>query len=354
MSLDSSRPTRVGLVGINERARRLLLRGLAGAPRARLVAVCSRDSAKGAATAGAVGPEVRAYTRLEDMVGSGEVDAVFVNTPVETHARCCLVALRAGCAVICEKPLAASTREAIMLREAAAAAGVRTAVNFTYRSVPGFRLTERLLADPGIGRPLHAEMALLQGHSFLPGFPRSSALLDSGVHLLDALVALSALAGMGPVTEVSAAPMLHQGATGGGQAGGGQGADFGWGLLARTASGALVTATVSRRALGWRNGLRWGLYGEDGAIAVELDAERTETRFARRDEGRPQGHWREIPLPQDVAAADARFPEYHLDRLVGAVRGEEPFPDFAAAVTTHLLVDALVTAAEGRWAPLST
>lgn len=343
------RPTRVGLVGVNQRARRLLLPGLAGSPRARLAAVCSRDEEKAAVAAAAAGPEVRAFTRVEEMAASGAVDAVFVNTPLATHARCSLAALRAGCAVICEKPLATSTQEAIALRDAAAAAGVRTAVNFTYRSVPGYRLTERLLTGPGIGRPLHAEMALLQGHNFLPGFPRSSALLDSGVHLLDTLVGLSALAGMGRIAEVSAAPMLHSAPAGGDVV------DFGWGLLARTASGALLTANVSRSALGWGNGFHWGLYGEDGAIAVELDTARTEARLARRGEGRPQGIWRAVPLPPDITAADARFPEYHLDRLVGAVRGEEPFPDFAAAVTTHLLADALAAAAaEERWTPVPT
>jgi predicted dehydrogenase len=332
-------------VGVNDRARRLLLPGLAGAPRARLTAVCSRDAARARATAAALGPGVRAFDSVAAMAASGEVDAVYVNTPVAAHAAACLAAIDAGCAVICEKPLAGGSAEAAALCAAAAAAGVATAVNFTYRSVPGFRLAERLLLRPGLGRPLHGDVALFQGHNFLPGYPRVSALLDSGVHLLDTLNALAAAAGMGRVAAVAAAP-LHEPA--------GAGPDFGWTFLARTAGGPVVVGQFSRSALGWRNGLRWDLYGEEGALAVELDAGRTSVRLARRDDARPFGAWETVPLPPDLAADDARFPQYHLDRLVGAVRGETPFPDFGAALRTHALADALVAAAAGGgWAPVA-
>jgi predicted dehydrogenase len=354
-------PTRVGFVGVNDRARRLLLPGLLASPRARLVAVCSRDAARARAAAESLGPGVRPFTRVEEMAGSGEVDAVFVNTPTPAHPPACLAAIAAGCAVICEKPLAGSTAEASALCAAAHAAGVRTAVNFTYRSVPGFRLTERILRRPGLGPPLHAEVAFLQGHTFLPGYPRHSALLESGVHLLDTLLALAAGAGMGRVTEVSATPLV-----GGPDSLPGP-VDFGWAFLARSASGAVLVGHFSRAALGWRNGFRWGLYGERAALAVELDATRTEARLALRNEtpeagaggAQPFAEWRPLPLPPDLAADDARFPQYHLDRLVGAIRGEEPpggrVPNFGAALETHRLADALsASAAGGGWAPVAT
>jgi predicted dehydrogenase len=115
-----------------------------------------------------------------------------------------------------------------------------------------------------------------------------------------------------------------------------------------------MVGQLSRSALGWRNGWRWQLYGEEAALAVELDATRTEARLARRGHGPPYGEWRLLPLPPDLVADDARFPQYHLDRLVGAVRGEEPFPDFGAALETHRLADALVASQDGGgWAPLA-
>ncbi len=355
--------TRIGLIGINERARRLLLPGLAAAPRARLAAVCSRDPHKAAQVAAELGPAVRPFASADELARSGAVDAVFVNTPVEAHYDACMAAISAGRAVICEKPLAPTTREATALAEAAAARGVRTAVNFTYRSVPGYRLTERWLGAHGIGRPLHGEFALWQGHNFLPGFPRASALLDSGVHLLDAMVGLAGAAGMGRVVALSAAPMqtgrgaqgaasAALGADGGGVLPAGQvgQVDFGWSFVARTSAGAVLSGLFTRSALGWRNGLGWRLYGEEGAISVELDGEWTQARCVRRGDGQPQGCWRPLPVPADIEADDRRFPEYHMDRLVGAVRGEEAFPDFAHAAAIQRLADALATAAaSGRW-----
>ncbi len=331
--------TRVGFVGINERAGRLLLRGLSASPRARVAAVCSRDLSKAKRTAANLGPSVLAFTSAEEMAQSGEVDAVFVNTPIATHFEICMTAIQAGCAVICEKPLAANTGEAVELRQSAGAAGVRTVVNFTYRSVPGYRLTERLLAARSLGHPLHGEFALLQGHNFLPGFVRSSALLDSGVHLFDTLAGLCALAGFGRISQVCAAPMSDR-----------IGPDFGWAFTARTTSDVVVSAAFSRSAMGWHNGLRWSLYGQDGAITVELDSDRTDVRVARRSDERSQGGWAAMEMPPDLQADDARFAEYHMDRLVGAARGEERFPGFAEAEATHKFSDALAaSAAARRW-----
>ena len=331
--------TRVGFVGVNERAKRLLLRGLSASPRARLAAVCSRNPDKATQTAATLGPDVLAFDSVEEMVRSGEVDAVFVNTPVETHFDICMATIQDGCAVICEKPLAANTSEAAELRKSAAAAGVRTVVNFTYRSMPGYRLTERLLAEGGLGQPLHCDFALLQGHNFLPDFSRSSALLDSGVHLFDAIAGLGALARIGPISQVCAAPMVA-----------GSGPDFGWGFTARTESDVLVSATFSRSALGWHNGLRWSLFGHERAITVELDSDRTDVRMACRAEGRPQGSWLRVKMPSDLQADYDRFAEYHMDRLVAAVRNEERFPGFAEAEATHRFADALTNAAAtGRW-----
>ena len=172
---------------------------------------------------------------------------------------------------------------------------------------------------------------------------------------------------MGRVTAVSATPLV-----GGPDSLPGP-VDFGWAFLARSASGAVLVGHFSRAALGWRNGLRWGLYGERAALAVELDATRTEARLAclvpagQAGGAPPGGEWRPLTLPADLVADDARFPQYHLDRLVGAIRGEEPpggasdapgdtpIPDFGAALETHRLADALsASAAGGGWAPVAT
>ncbi len=346
-------PTRLGLVGLNERAERLLLRGLAASPRAVVTAVCSRDLARAQRTAARLSASgyvaVRAFDRFEEMAGSGAVDAVFINTPAAQHYHMCLAALEAGCDVICEKPLAETAEQALDLARRAAARGARTVVNFTYRSVPGYRATERLLHDRPLGRPCHATFALLQGHSFFQDGSQRSALLESGVHLFDTLLSLTAAAGFGPLREVCAVAMRDPA----GDTGLTSEAHHGWALLCQTASGAVVTAGFSRRVPGWRNGWRWLLAGDAAAIEVELDADRTAMWLSVPGDERPQGVRRPIPLPADLQADDARFPEYHMDRLVAAVRGETPFPGFADAVATHLLAEALLeSATTRRWVPV--
>ena len=273
------------------------------------------------------------------MAHSGAIDAIYINTPVATHYDICLTAIRAGCAVICEKPLAANTTEAQELQQAAAEAGVRHVVNFTYRSMPGYRLTERLLCQGGLGRPVHAEFAQLQGHDFRPDYPARSALLESGVHLYDTILGLTQLAGFGFPSEVCAAPMEAT-----------NGLDHGWAFTLRMSTDAIVSAAFSRRSLGWNNGYRWSLYGDEAALVVELDSDRTDARTVQRGDEQHEGVWRPVAVPADLQADDNRFPTYHMDRMVAAVRGEEPYPGFTEAVATHQLADAIASSASsGSW-----
>ena len=173
--------------------------------------------------------------------------------------------------------------------------------------------------------------------------PRS-ALLESGVHLYDTLLGLTRAAGFGAVGAVCAAPMPGAG-----------GLDHGWAFTLRMSTGAIVSAAFSRRSLGWNNGLRWSLYGDAAALAVELDSDRTAARTARHGDERPQGIWQTgRSAGRSPSGTMTRFPAYHMDRLVAAARGEAPFPGFAAAVAAHRLAAALAeSAAAGRWVEIA-
>jgi predicted dehydrogenase len=60
-------------------------------------------------------PRVQGAANLEDVLASDSVDAVAIATPVSTHYELAAQALRAGKHVFVEKPLAASTAEALEL-----------------------------------------------------------------------------------------------------------------------------------------------------------------------------------------------------------------------------------------------
>jgi scyllo-inositol 2-dehydrogenase (NADP+) len=69
-------------------------------------------------------PGIQTYTDLSRMLREGLVDLVTVITPHNTHARLAIQCLRAGCHVVCEKPLAISTEECDAMIAAAEASGV--------------------------------------------------------------------------------------------------------------------------------------------------------------------------------------------------------------------------------------
>jgi predicted dehydrogenase len=87
------------------------------------------------------GARVVAFAGREWREAIGDADVVSVATPPGAHAEVALEALRQGKAVLCEKPLAATLADA----EAMAAAGGKTAINFSYRALPAFVRFRELL-----------------------------------------------------------------------------------------------------------------------------------------------------------------------------------------------------------------
>src|SRR3954464_10942936 len=91
-----------------------LVRNLHEAPGCRLIAVCDLRKDRLAAVEKRY-PSVRIGDDFEMVLRDPEVDAVVVATPVSTHFRLAMGALRAGKHVFIEKPMAASSEEARLL-----------------------------------------------------------------------------------------------------------------------------------------------------------------------------------------------------------------------------------------------
>ncbi|MDQ0495825.1 putative dehydrogenase [Paenibacillus brasilensis] len=53
----------------------------------------------------------RAYGSYKELVQDSEVDAIYVGTPHPFHTENVLTALRAGKAVLCEKPFTVNSKE---------------------------------------------------------------------------------------------------------------------------------------------------------------------------------------------------------------------------------------------------
>lgn len=122
----------------------------------RLVAVVSRDRARGEAFAEEYGA-ARAYDDLAAALRDPEVQCVWVATPHSLHLEPVLAAAQARRHVLCEKPLATSRADAREMLRACARAGVQLGTGFHLRHHPLHREAKRLVEAGEFGAVLTAE-----------------------------------------------------------------------------------------------------------------------------------------------------------------------------------------------------
>ncbi|MBX3469604.1 MAG: Gfo/Idh/MocA family oxidoreductase [Planctomycetes bacterium] len=134
---------RVGVVGVGPMGQGHVkhYKGLAGCE---LVAVSDMDPARRAEAATKSG--AMAFSDPTAMIG--RVDAVSIATPTVTHLELALRFIDAGVHVLVEKPMAASSREAEEMVEAARRKGVVLQVGHIERFNPAFKAAKAVLNDP--------------------------------------------------------------------------------------------------------------------------------------------------------------------------------------------------------------
>ena len=145
-------PIRWGIVGTANIARAQFLPGLREAGGGRPVLVASRDRARATAYAADQGIDegIADYAAL---VESPRVDAVYVALPNALHAEPTIRALRAGKAVLCEKPLCVGSAQAKDVLDVAAAAAAPLWEAFVFPFQAQHQRLVQLLADGAIGEP---------------------------------------------------------------------------------------------------------------------------------------------------------------------------------------------------------
>ena len=100
---------------------------------AELVAVADVREEAAAAVAGAAG--CKSYTDYQEMLKQTPFDAVIVCTPPSTHPEIGIWFLENGIHVLCEKPLAISSGEAMAMLDAAAKSGNQFTMASKFRFV---------------------------------------------------------------------------------------------------------------------------------------------------------------------------------------------------------------------------
>jgi predicted dehydrogenase len=144
------------------------------------VAVCDVDAARAAAVAGPAGAQVETDpARL-----AGQVDAAVIAAATGVHGDVAVPLMNAGIAVLLEKPVAATAREARAIAEAARRAGVVAQAGHILRFDP----VTRAVAGLGL-RPRYIEVSWVAPFSF-----RSldvGVVMDLMIHGLDVVLHLA-------------------------------------------------------------------------------------------------------------------------------------------------------------------
>lgn len=224
------------------------------------------------------------FTDVKDLVKWGNFDAAVVATIDSAHVPCSLPLVKAGKHVLCEKPIAPTAKEGKRLVTAAEKAGVINMINFSYRNSAVLHHAQKLVASGKLGRLMHLEAHYLQTWLTSPVWGdwkttpawlwrlstehgSKGALGDVGVHIVD----LTTYVANERVKALNCKLKTFDKAPGNKIGEYTLDANDSALLQVELAGGAIGTINTTRWATGQVNSLKLNLYGEKGALKIDLD-----------------------------------------------------------------------------------
>lgn len=318
-----------GLIGAGDIAAKRVAAALQEAPDSSLVAVARRRPELVEEFARRFGAS-RWYTDWTELLQDPEVDAVYVATPVDLHARITLAAAEAGKHVLCEKPMAMNVAECDRMIDACQRHGVLLGIAYYRHLYPVVQRIAELLAEGAIGRPVVAQLNAFERFDPPAGHPRAwlldpgssggGPMFDFGCHRIEILLNLLGRAEetVGTLTNaLFSRPVEDSGAA-----------------VLRFESGAIGMVTVSHAASEPQDTLQ--IFGSEGSIHVpllnagEMTLVRGDERVVERHPPHPNLH---LPL---------------VAQFVEAIRtGGAPAVDGGAGRAVNAALEALASTSVG-------
>ena len=280
---------RWGLIGAGDIAAKRVAAALRDAPRSTLVAVARRRADLVEEFARRFGAG-RWFTDWSELVRDPGIDAVYVATPVDLHARVTIAAAEAGKHILCEKPMAMNVAECDRMIEAARANGVLLGVAYYRRLYPVVMRIRDLLREGAIGEPVVAQINAFERFDPPADHPRAwlldpdasggGPMFDFGCHRIEIL--LNLLGGARGTVGVLSNALFERPVEDSGAA------------VMRFESGALGMVTVTHAASESQDTLR--IFGSAGSIHVpalnvgEMTVVRGEERIVEHHPPHPNLH----------------------------------------------------------------
>lgn len=250
-------PLRVGVLGCARIAKAALIEAAAGVDEIVVAAVASRDADRARAFAAHHGI-ARSFGDYEGLLADPEIDAIYNPLPNSLHGAWSIAALRAGKAVLCEKPLAANADEAAAMVAAAHEASAPLMEAFHYRHHPLGRFIAEVARSGRLGPIVGIDAGFEVPGDLVPKddirFRRDlagGAMMDVGSYCVNAL---RLVGGQEPVVESAEATPVAPGVDGAMTA------------RLRFPSGAVGTLSASLTAPAFRAWLT--VTGEAGRLSV--------------------------------------------------------------------------------------
>jgi predicted dehydrogenase len=325
-------PLRLAVAGCGAIAQLAHLPVLSKMRGVRLVALCDNEGARARALADRFEvPDV--FTDLEELLDSDVVDGLIVATPNHLHEPHVLSALRAGVDVLCERPLALTTRGVERVLAAAQKGGRRVLVGNNHRFRSDVQALSRFVATGELGR-----IVGVRAGAYAPRSPQGwrqrraeaggGAFLEQGFNLLDLALWL---ANFPDPVRVSA------------QMSGGRGANA---VEETMLVGLELEGDVSVGL-----DVSWAYVGEQERSWFEVLCSRGSARLAPLRVVKELNGRAVDVSPGGAAARDSVFLQSYraeLAHFVAVLRGETPYEAPADQVTVARVLEAIYKAADDR------
>ena len=191
MSTPDRDRVRWAVVGAGHISQVALLPGFANAENAELVAIVTGDAVKRARLRERYNVRTCDYADYDALLGSGDIDAVYIGLPNHLH---CLYSVRAaqrGVHVLCEKPMAIDERECQEMLRAADDGGVYLMVAYRLHFEPAHMQALDIARSGELGRLRYIHSAFSQdvrpgNVRLLPTERGGGPLYDMGIYCINA------------------------------------------------------------------------------------------------------------------------------------------------------------------------
>ena len=137
----------MGIIGYGWVARDYMFPAMQGCDLVNLTAVCSARALDMAD----LPSQVRTFTSLDEMLQEADLDAVYIATPNHLHRTQTVACLEAGLHVLCEKPMATTSKDAEAMIEAAHRSGKMYVTAFDQRFHPAHQAIHQLIQSQQLG-----------------------------------------------------------------------------------------------------------------------------------------------------------------------------------------------------------